>query len=342
MLTRSATQKALKGSAKEVLLGREKEKEEAKVKKPKIPAKNLIGKHKKGERKAFKPEKGLKNSIETSKKRKLGVEHLKEAIREVNSSSVSFPEDPATDAKFSSKIMVNKYSDFEYFDGPEAPKDERESYRALSKGKRSKLTDDGIPIESVAPTRCEFSGFRKQRDLWTEEEIDALTEGVQAYGPGNWALILQDHRFGSILRRRDKFSLKDKWRNLANYLPRGQRAMRRYVVVDEFHREITSDAGNIHILNNRWPREAALKVATHPEFFGLPILNEGDFVVIRLKEMKRSNDNQGNYYQNIVHVYKGRKIAVPAPDIPKFEHQDYAWEAEVSKMKEEFLMPLNK
>jgi len=49
---------------------------------------------------------------------------------------------------------------------------------------------------------------------WTDEENDALNDGVTKYGEGSWALIQHDPLLGRILHRRNNIQLKDRWRNI--------------------------------------------------------------------------------------------------------------------------------
>jgi hypothetical protein len=57
-------------------------------------------------------------------------------------------------------------------------------------------------------------GWGSKKLPWTIPEEDALIAGVEQYGRGNWADILNDVRLGLVLANRDNISLKDKWRNI--------------------------------------------------------------------------------------------------------------------------------
>lgn len=268
------------------------------------------------------------------------------------------------------KASSNIYEQFEYYDGPESeegsqkekerlveiakpiPESQGISKVEMSKVKRfvAELSKaEGSKAERLKAERSNsffdesnndcvrvkssFSGFRKAREPWTDYEEAILHEAVAKYGQSHWSAIKNDPEFSSALQHRDQVALKDKWRNLTRYIPRGERTMRQFVVLDEMHREVMSDKGNFHLLNNRWPREAALKVAAHPEHFGLAGYSEEqgrDFVWIRLKEVLGKDGN-------VVHVYRGTRVAVFAPDIPKFENRKFAWNPVVTKVKEEFL-----
>lgn len=56
------------------------------------------------------------------------------------------------------------------------------------------------------------SGQPKQK--WTEEEEQALKDGVERHGVGKWRMIQKDTSCGPILANRSNVDLKDKWRNL--------------------------------------------------------------------------------------------------------------------------------
>jgi hypothetical protein len=50
-----------------------------------------------------------------------------------------------------------------------------------------------------------------KRVFWTDLEVGYLKDGVERYGHGEWAVILQNYDF---LETRTNVNLKDKWRNL--------------------------------------------------------------------------------------------------------------------------------
>ena len=67
--------------------------------------------------------------------------------------------------------------------------------------------------------------------VWSENEEQALREGVRRYGVGSWELIRQDKSFAILKysrcpettvstaarRQRSGVQLKDKWRNLVKF-----------------------------------------------------------------------------------------------------------------------------
>ncbi|EEF43178.1 uncharacterized protein LOC8261339 [Ricinus communis] len=74
---------------------------------------------------------------------------------------------------------------------------------------------DSPKRKDVSPLRkYEIQHFAKRRikRRWSVEEEDALREGVQKYGRGNWKVILSSKR--DIFVGRTEVDLKDKWRNM--------------------------------------------------------------------------------------------------------------------------------
>ncbi|XP_076916672.1 uncharacterized protein LOC143576484 isoform X2 [Bidens hawaiensis] len=55
----------------------------------------------------------------------------------------------------------------------------------------------------------------KPKQLWTSNEVKALTDGVKRHGEGKWKVILNDPLFRTSLSNRSNVDLKDKWRNLS-------------------------------------------------------------------------------------------------------------------------------
>ena len=51
------------------------------------------------------------------------------------------------------------------------------------------------------------------RISWTDEEVEALREGVNKHGKGNWKAILVEKRH-VFQQERTTVDLKDKWRNM--------------------------------------------------------------------------------------------------------------------------------
>ena len=54
---------------------------------------------------------------------------------------------------------------------------------------------------------------KRQRRIWTQNELKALKDGVLKHGKGNWRDILNDPNF-AVLSNRTNVNLKDKWRNV--------------------------------------------------------------------------------------------------------------------------------
>lgn len=62
--------------------------------------------------------------------------------------------------------------------------------------------------------RAPFAAPRRKNMMWEIEEEAALREAIGKYGYGNFAKILKDPQFSTILQRRSNVSLKDKCRTM--------------------------------------------------------------------------------------------------------------------------------
>lgn len=135
--------------------------------------------------------------------------------------------------------------------------------------------------------------------------------------------------------------------------------IRRYVVLDEYHQPRISPFTHApHIFNNRWPRDAALKAATKDDMYASTNDEDNTFCMIYLREvppelnganyeqilqMDEEEEEQGraridpNPERRIVHVYRGRRQWVNAPEIEKFRQANGMWVGEVEKVREEKL-----
>jgi hypothetical protein len=73
-----------------------------------------------------------------------------------------------------------------------------------------------LKLERLEAFKARFDapGAKRSRVSWTEEEEEALKEGVEQYGEGAWAAMLQDCEIGRSLAQRTNIDLKDKWRVL--------------------------------------------------------------------------------------------------------------------------------
>jgi len=63
--------------------------------------------------------------------------------------------------------------------------------------------------------RPRSGGARPRKEKWTEQENQALRQGVELFGTGKWFQIKQDPRFADVLQKRTNIDLKDRWRNFA-------------------------------------------------------------------------------------------------------------------------------
>lgn len=177
---------------------------------------------------------------------------------------------------------------------------------------------------------------RRARVAWTLEETENLQEGVMKHGEGFWADILNDPEL-EFNESRTQIDLKDKWRNLTSYVKYQEHPIRRFALVDSTHQMIRSAAGNLHVFRNRWPRDAALKVATKDEFYPLDENNERvTSAIIHIKELL---DQEGKKERpNIVHVYRVTRLLERPKNVKKFEGYAAVWTGKVEKVAEEILV----
>lgn len=177
---------------------------------------------------------------------------------------------------------------------------------------------------------------RRARVPWSVEETENLQAGVMKHGEGFWADILNDPEF-SFQDNRTQIDLKDKWRNLTSYVKYQEHPIRRFVLVDSTHQMIRSEAGNLHVFRNRWPRDAALKVATKDEFYPLDENNErATSAIIHIKELLDQDAKRDR--PDIVHVYRVTRILERPKNVKKFEGYAAVWTGKVEKVAEEILV----
>ncbi len=164
-----------------------------------------------------------------------------------------------------------------------------------------------------------------------------LRRGVEKYGEGNWSKIHSDMSL-SFHPCRTQIDLKDKWRNLANYVRYSEHPIRKFVLLDSDHKPILNPSGLPRYYNNRWPRDAAMKIASKDEFYPKDLNGQTieSSILIFLREVKDGNPFETD--SAIVHVYKGTRALEPAINIPKFEGYSSIWVANVEKFREEQLI----
>jgi hypothetical protein len=187
----------------------------------------------------------------------------------------------------------------------------------------------------------------RQRQKWTAEEQERLRRGVERHGEGAWAQIWNDATLGFRNGRRTQVDLKDKWRNCTAYRTYSQNPIRRFILVDAQHRPVLTPAGQFHVYNNRWPRDAAMKAATKDEMYpvhpatGAPVSE----TQIYLRELLASDSSARNSSMDptlsVVHVYRGtRQRERPPTGVPKFANARQMWVARVEKVAEElYIVP---
>lgn len=195
------------------------------------------------------------------------------------------------------------------------------------------VTAQAIVVEKAV---FEVGKQRRKRVDWSDSEIESLQNGVRIHGESAWSAILND----SVLKfhpHRTQVDLKDKWRNLTSYKTYQEHPIRRFALVDSRHEEIVTSSGNAHILNNRWPRDAALKMSTKDWIYPVDENgNRADSVLIHLKEVMNA---QGRSWRpQVVHVYRVTRILQKPRDILKFNNYAAVWGGKVDKIAEEMLI----
>lgn len=195
--------------------------------------------------------------------------------------------------------------------------------------KVAKETLEASHASSVIVEQVHYQGShsRRLRTPWTEQECENLRRGVEVYGESSWATILRAKEL-KFHENRTAVDLKDKWRNLVSYRQYGTRPIRSYILVDQNHQPLLNQNGHAPVLRNRYPRDAAMKIATRDEYYK----NGNEFIDIYLMESVGENN-----CPPIVHVYRGTRQKYIAADIPKFENSATMWVASVEKVKEEQL-----
>lgn len=180
---------------------------------------------------------------------------------------------------------------------------------------------------------------RRRRVAWSAAEIEALQNGVRIYGESAWSAIINDPKL-KFYPHRTQVDLKDKWRNLTAYKAYHEHPIRRFVLVNTRHEEILSQSGNPHVLNNRWPRDAALKMSTKDWIY--PVNESGiraDSALIHLKEVM---DSEGKSWRpQVVHVYRVTRALQRPKNIKKFSDYQAVWTGKVDKIAEEMLIKLD-
>lgn len=100
---------------------------------------------------------------------------------------------------------------------------------------------------------------RRTRVAWADYEVESLERGVAKHGT-SWSKILNDQELQ--FQDRTQVDLKDKWRNMKSTRLYHTIPIRRFVLVNENHEPILTNSNAYHVFNNRWPADAAIKVAT--------------------------------------------------------------------------------
>ena len=143
---------------------------------------------------------------------------------------------------------------------------------------------------------------------WTVSETNDLVNGVNKYGLGRWALIVKDGNYH--FNERTNKDLKDKWRTITKSKSRSQIQKRKFILLDQFHQPLLTVNGSIRTFNNKWPREAALKVASRSEFYRFKTANSNEYITIYLAKFEdylNARDPQNSPKGSFVYVYRGTR-----------------------------------
>ena len=209
--------------------------------------------------------------------------------------------------------------------------------KRISGAARKAFLDNDYDSLVFERTAFELGRERRSRLEWSQKEISHLKKGVKKHGEGFWSAIRQDSEL-HFHPQRTQVDLKDKWRNLTSYVRYCEHPMRQFILVNSNHTEIVTSAGNLHIFNNRWPRDAALKVSTRDEFY--PVDEDGnrpDSIMIHLKEAMEEREKA--LRPQIVHVYLGtRTLSKPKSSVLKFKNYEAIYTGTVQKVFEEVLV----
>lgn len=212
----------------------------------------------------------------------------------------------------------------------------KKSPKSPQKSPKSPQTAQGLTarsnrsLSSTSPKKPLYS--RRKGVLFTEAEVEYLRQGVNRYGFGAWADIRQDPQF-KFNPVRTAVDLKDKWRNLGGYRRYSERQMRKYMLIGANHEPILNRNGRIISFNNRWPRDAAMKVTSRDDFYPHP--ESTGPITIYLKETRTIKYD--THIEPVVHVYTGTRYRVSPVDIKKFAGVKLIWKSEVKKLRTEML-----
>lgn len=93
--------------------------------------------------------------------------------------------------------------------------------KPVSKSKTNKI-DDSMELVSSDSDEPDNRSFRpklktnrREAKKWTEKETVYLAVGIELYGKGQWAIILD--KLNKHFNDRTSVNLKDKWRNIERY-----------------------------------------------------------------------------------------------------------------------------
>lgn len=107
---------------------------------------------------------------------------------------------------------------------------------------------------------------KRNRNKWSDEEVIFLMEGYELFKDetNKWSKILKQYSFNN----RNAVDLKDKHRNSTKKTSYHAMKKRKYVLVDENLNVLLDEVGGNKIYYERFPFEAAVKIAKDLNFSG--------------------------------------------------------------------------
>lgn len=135
----------------------------------------------------------------------------------------------------------------------------------------------------------QYTGKRRRSIPWSLREEESLYKGLKLYGVGEWAKIKEE--FKDVFVCRTGVDIKDKYRTFVNKTSYGRKERKRFCLLDGSGREVYGEDGQMVILHEKFPCDAAYK--------GIRILGlkEGEYV--RLADISKRGEE--------VHLYGVRE-----------------------------------
>lgn len=135
---------------------------------------------------------------------------------------------------------------------------------APMKGKvRSNVPNINLNHIETEAQNVELEAFRtspRKKHLWNNAEVDALMSGVNEFGEKSWKKILSKHR-NVFMKERRIVDLVNKYKLIKRESSYHHTENRDWILLDEQGKPVENWAGEILIVNQRFPYDAAKKFA---------------------------------------------------------------------------------